>query len=208
MQKARRHNSRCSDRLWADGFRVSFTPLFGVLFTFPSRYWFAIGLPGVFSLTGWSPLIHARFLVPRATQDATRPSGGSRVRGCHPLRPAVLPLSLATTRGITVVFFSCGYLDVSVPHVRLPIRGYQSETGGLPHSETRGSRAICASPRLIAAYRVLRRLREPRHPPSALSHFLASPTGFPGRRHICLVTRMISLPCSQHVNDLSPTCVG
>ena len=89
MQKARRHNSRCSDRLWADGFRVSFTPLFGVLFTFPSRYWFAIGLPGVFSLTGWSPLIHARFLVPRATQDATRPSGGSRVRGCHPLRPAV-----------------------------------------------------------------------------------------------------------------------
>ena len=89
MQKARRHNLRCSDRLWADGFRVSFTPLFGVLFTFPSRYWFAIGLPGVFSLTGWSPLIHARFLVPRATQDATRPSGGSRVRGCHPLRPAV-----------------------------------------------------------------------------------------------------------------------
>ena len=30
-----------------------------------------------------------------------------------------LPLSLATTRGITVVFFSCGYLDVSVPRVRL-----------------------------------------------------------------------------------------
>ena len=118
------------------------------------------------------------------------------------------PLSLATTRGITVVFFSCGYLDVSVPHVRLPIRGYQSETGGLPHSETRGSRAICASPRLIAAYRVLRRLREPRHPPSALSHFLASPTGFPGRRHICLVTRMISLPCSQHVNALSPVFTG
>ena len=40
--------------------------------------------------------------------------------------------------------------------------------GGLPHSETRGSKAICASPRLIAAYRVLRRLPEPRHPPDAL----------------------------------------
>ena len=76
MQKARRHNLRCSDRLWADGFRVSFTPLFGVLFTFPSRYWFAIGLPGVFSLTGWSPLIHARFLVPRATQDPVAPRRG------------------------------------------------------------------------------------------------------------------------------------
>ena len=31
------------------------------------------------------------------------------------------PLSLAATRGITVVFFSWGYLDVSVPPVRLPI---------------------------------------------------------------------------------------
>jgi hypothetical protein len=29
------------------------------------------------------------------------------------------PRSLATTCGITVVFFSYGYLDVSVPHVRL-----------------------------------------------------------------------------------------
>ena len=30
-----------------------------------------------------------------------------------------LPLSLATTDGITIVFFSWGYLDVSVPPVRL-----------------------------------------------------------------------------------------
>ena len=29
------------------------------------------------------------------------------------------PRSLATTDGITIVFFSCGYLDVSVPRVRL-----------------------------------------------------------------------------------------
>ena len=33
-----------SHRLWARGFRLSFTPLHGVLPTFPSRYWFAIGL--------------------------------------------------------------------------------------------------------------------------------------------------------------------
>ena len=52
----------------AHDFRVSFTPLFGVLFTFPSRYWFAVGLSVVFSLTGWSPLLHAGFLVSRATQ--------------------------------------------------------------------------------------------------------------------------------------------
>ena len=38
---------------------------------------------------------------------------------------------------------------------------------GLLHSEIRGSKAACASPRLIAACHVLRRLLPPRHPPSA-----------------------------------------
>ena len=33
----------CSDRLEAHGFRLCFTPLAGVLFTVPSRYWFPIG---------------------------------------------------------------------------------------------------------------------------------------------------------------------
>ena len=56
----------------AHGFRVYFTPLFEVLFTFPSRYWFTIGLRRVFSLGGWSRLFHARFLVSRVTQDADR----------------------------------------------------------------------------------------------------------------------------------------
>ena len=68
------------------------------------------------------------------------------------------PLSLTTTRGITVVIFSCRYLDVSVPCVRpismvIPLQGI-----GFPHSEITGSRAICASPALIAACHVLRRL--------------------------------------------------
>ena len=42
-----------------------------MLFTFPSRYWFAIGLPGVFSLAGWARQIRAGFLVTRVTQDTT-----------------------------------------------------------------------------------------------------------------------------------------
>ena len=42
---------------------------------------------------------------------------------------------------------------------------------GLPHSDIRGSRGICPSPRLFAACHVLRRLREPRHPPYALLPF-------------------------------------
>ena len=55
----------------AHGFRDYVTLLFEVLFTFPSQYWFTIGLSGVFSLTGWSRQIHAEFLVLRATQDTT-----------------------------------------------------------------------------------------------------------------------------------------
>src|SRR3712207_3228598 len=47
------------------------------------------------------------------------------------------------------------------------------QTAGLSHSEIRGSKVICTYPRLIAAYHVLHRLCEPRHPPFALSYFLA-----------------------------------
>ena len=46
-------------------------------------------------------------------------------------------------------------------------------TAGLSHSEIAGSRDICSSPALIAAYHVLHRLCEPRHPPSALSCFIS-----------------------------------
>ncbi len=50
-------------------FQVLFHSPSGVLFTFPSRYLFTIGHPGVFSLGGWSPLLHTDFLVIRATSD-------------------------------------------------------------------------------------------------------------------------------------------
>ena len=45
------------------------------------------------------------------------------------------------------------------------------QTAGLSHSEIRASRVICTYARLIAAYHVLHRLREPRHPPDALTRF-------------------------------------
>src|SRR5439155_7832220 len=41
--------------------------------------------------------------------------------------------------------------------------------GGFPHSEIPGSKLVCSSPGLIAAYRVLHRLLAPRHSPYALS---------------------------------------
>ena len=40
---------------------------------------------------------------------------------------------------------------------------------GFPHSDIPGSKVVCASPGLIAACHVLRRLLEPRHSPCALS---------------------------------------
>ncbi len=84
-----------------------------------------------------------------------------------------LPISLAATLGITVVFSSSGYLDVSVHRVPLHtlwigvwiLKGFFS---GFPHSDISGSLDICSSPQLFAAYHVFHRLLVPRHPPCAL----------------------------------------
>jgi hypothetical protein len=61
-------------------FQVYFTPLIGVLFTFPSRYLFTIGQSGVFSLRGWSPYIQSKFHVFRPTR---RYKEFLRIQGYH-----------------------------------------------------------------------------------------------------------------------------
>ena len=102
-----------------------------MLFTFPSRYSFTIGLTGVFSLAGWSRRIRAGFLVSRVTQDTTKPHLDSNTglspsltelsrsffsqseyygvvlqpRHCIATAPVwALPRSLATTGGIISLF--------------------------------------------------------------------------------------------------------
>src|SRR3989441_8288407 len=55
-------------------FQVLFHSPPGVLFTFPSRYWFTIGRQRVFSLGGWSLRIPAGFLVSRSTWERARGS--------------------------------------------------------------------------------------------------------------------------------------
>ena len=85
-----------------------------------------------------------------------------------------LPRSLAATYGITVVFFSSGYLDVSVHQVPLHtlwigVWIHEVFSCGFPHSDICGSLCICHSPQLFAAYHVFLRLLVPRHPPCALS---------------------------------------
>jgi hypothetical protein len=73
MQKARRHPDMSGLRpLVGVWFQSLFTPFLRVLFTFPLRYWFAIGLPVVFRLTRWCWWIQTRFLRPRPTQDTAR----------------------------------------------------------------------------------------------------------------------------------------
>ena len=66
LQKARRHTAWVLRLLVGARFQALFHSPLGVLFTFPSRYWFAIGRGRVFSLGGWSPLLRAGVQVPRA----------------------------------------------------------------------------------------------------------------------------------------------
>ena len=58
---------------------------------------------------------------------------------------------------------------------------------GFPHSDIPGSKSVCDSPRLIAAYHVLHRLLVPRHPPCALS----SLTGNTKVLHLWLTQRLV-----------------
>jgi hypothetical protein len=73
-------------RLVGTRFQVLFHSPPGVLFTFPSRYWSAIGHQGVFRLSGWSRQIHSEFHGLAATWDPHREVTDFRVRECHPLR--------------------------------------------------------------------------------------------------------------------------
>ena len=83
-----------------------------------------------------------------------------------------IPISLATTHGIIIIFSSSGYLDVSVLRVFFSFEITGLQPAGLPHSDIRGLMVVCTSPQLFAAYHVLRSLWEPRHPPYALISFL------------------------------------
>ena len=144
MQKARHQPTKGLWPLVSTRFQVLFTPVFPVLFTFPSRYWFTIGLSGVCSLSGWCRWIQTGFLRPRPTQESSTvhdsfaygiltlydrlshvvqlKSHNQMLRSYNPGLAVTNPVwarprSLATTWGIIVIFCSSGYLDVSVPRV-------------------------------------------------------------------------------------------
>ena len=87
LQKARRHSAWLLRLLVGTRFQVLFHSPLGVLFTFPSRYWFAIGHRRVLSLGGWSPQIHTGFHVSGITRDPSLGPAVLRVRGSHPVSP-------------------------------------------------------------------------------------------------------------------------
>ena len=115
------------------GFQVLFHSPPGVLFTFPSRYWFTIGHQGVFSLGGWSLQLPTGFHVSRSTQDTSfyrrlsytgllpsmvQLSNCILLTYCQIMKSYnprsenlvwALPASLAATRGIEFSFSSSGY---------------------------------------------------------------------------------------------------
>ena len=122
------------------------------------------------SLTGLSPslagLSRTVLLTIRNHFCSPNPDMHAHRFGLFPFRSPLLRKSL-------FIFSSSGYLDVSVhrvPGVTLWIHVWIHGVCpcGFPHSEIRGSRDICSSPRLFAAYHVFRRLSVPRHPPCAL----------------------------------------
>ena len=101
-----------------------------------------------------------------------------------------------------VVFSSSGYLDVSVRRVPLPALWigagmHEGFSCGFPHSDTSGSKGICPSPKLFAAYRVFHRLLVPRHPPYALSS-MTKRTAAHGRRLASYVGIALPALASRH----------
>ena len=178
----------------AHGFRVSFTPLLAVLFTFPSRYSSTIGLTVVLSLGGWCRLFRTGFLRPRPTRGSDQvgkrfaygaltlcgpPShaGSAALASSLSVRPST-PGAPRRPRFGLAPFRSPllgGSLLFSFPPPTWMFRfgGFapakkrvpRLQRGGFPHSGTPGSQAARASPGNIAACRALRRLREPQASP-------------------------------------------
>ena len=205
MQKACR-NPVGPRHLVGTRFQVCFTPLTGVLFTFPSRYWFAIGHRLVFSLGGWAPRIRTAFHVCRPTWDTAGLRLGFGYGGfalsAAPFQALLLPSFRAVSRSrnprgqapwfrlvrvrspllaqsLCLISFPPGTEMFHFPGSRPSGLCVQPEVtassaAGLLHSDILGSQCVCHSPRLFAAYHVLRRLAMPRHPPCALSRLIVT----------------------------------
>ena len=116
-------------------------------------------------------LLHLSFKIPR--RGPTTPGASSRFglfRFRSPLlTESILFLFLRLLRCFTSPGIACFFLP-SIAGFRK--RRWRITTIRLPHSEISGSKCICHSPKLIAAYHVLHRLLAPRHPLCALKSLI------------------------------------
>ena len=198
LQKVRSSSQKEVPQLVNIGFQVLFHSPPGVLFTFPSQY-YALSVTKEYLALRGGPRSFPQGFSCLVVLWILLGYFRLRIRGFHPLWPAfpgrspvlhnptlqsepqdarilvwALSISLAATLEIEVSFFSSGYLDVSVPPVPfhtlwIGVWIHEVCSCGFPHSDISGSRDICSSPKLIAAYHVFHRLLVPRHPPYALS---------------------------------------
>ncbi len=175
----------------------SFNSLSRVLFNFPSPYYCAIGLRLYLVLDVNATQIPPTY-PSRGTQDTWYPPFFLRLRGYHPvsrLFPEALarktgqnpsPITphlpylvdkgfglhccalLAVTNAISIDFFSWGYEDASTHPVLVPYGTLEDFSSWMSYSEISGSKAVCAYPKLIAAYHVLLRQPKPSHPPNGV----------------------------------------
>ena len=126
-----------------------------------------------FTFFGWAfQLILLTFTVSHsspATPECKHSGLGSSAFARHYLRNLFWFLFLWVLR----CFTSPGI--ASVTYV-FSYRWYRITGTGFPHSDTPGSKRYCRSPRFIAAWRVLHRLSEPRHPSCALSSLTTKKT--------------------------------
>ena len=151
-------------------FQGLFTPLLRVLFTFPLRYWFTIGLPVVFRLGGWCRQIQTGFLRPRPTQGTasniilfayrTFTSYGLTFQSVQlkiisSYRSPTTPVSTLT--GLASSAFARHYLRNHYCFLLLlllrcfsseglRLLSYRLHRYGLPHSDIYGLTIVCISP--------------------------------------------------------------
>ena len=158
-----------------------------------------------FSCTGLSPSLAGfpkTFPLNLLNQfRGPNPSMHARWFGLFRFRSPLLPES-------HVVFFSSGYLDVSVHRVPfltlwIGVRMAEVCSAGFPHSEISGSMGICPSPKLIAAYHVFHRLLVPRHPPCALSSLTNHFGSFCSQNPACIALQALALVLFVSTNGAS-----
>ena len=137
------------------------------------------GYGGLTLSAGAFHLLHLSSKIPRrgpTTPEARFRCGLLRFRSPL-LTQSILFLFLRLLRCFTSAGIACFFLTSPLFSATDRLRGFgkrrwRINTTRLPHSEISGSKPICGSPKLIAAYHVLHRLLAPRHPLCALQSLI------------------------------------